>query len=279
MDPGALDGMLIAYRTALIQAGQQWLSAGQVVFAILAALQITKVGFDIAVARSTGDGAGVGELYDRLLVVSIAFGLLQMLMSGVGYWLGSIVVALANLGRMAGVFAAPPGPSETLDVGIQIAFNTLDFSDVPVTLGSIGPLLLALAAQVAALGAFTAVAALLVYAWVRAFAALFSAPLILALGASQWTARFAENHLTTILEAGLRLFYTYAMYAIGMNVMLDLASDIRAAPGTARTQQVVVVAAVVWVFAYITATLPRDLAGRITASSSWGLAESLRGRD
>lgn len=256
------------YRTT----AQGWLGSMQAVarrlFVVLAGLEVTISAFFWTVRRESLD-----EIAGKFLVKFILLSFVLLLITGAGVWLKPIVNGLAAAGQSAGVVPPPATPSEVMNLGSYIAFSVVSTDGMPISPSSFAALFFALFARFVVFISFAAVAVLLVLAWVEAYIGLAGGVLFLGLGGFRVTAQYAENYLNYLVYLGIRLFAIYLLLTIGTTIVNSfIPPTLKAATPDIQGQ----VAVIALIFAVLTVRIPGNMASRIAAGGSFGLANALR---
>lgn len=261
-----LDDTQESYRTSV----RSWLgpisAQARRLFVMLAGIELTVSGIIYALRRDSLD-----EIASKFLLKFIVLSAVLMLITSAGYWLPSIVNGLAEAGQVAGVSAV--GPSGIVDLGLNIAWEKIDTSGLPLTLSALETSLYALASRLVITGAFIVVAVMVVLTWVEAYVALAGGVLFLGFGGNRMTAQFAENYLAFLFYIGTRLFVLYLLLGIGVTT---IQAQLGSMPPAMEPTQMGELLATSVIFAVLTTRIPLNMAARISGSASFGIAGALR---
>lgn len=267
--PGVLDTVKDQY----LAQTRTWLgpisSIARRLFIALALIEFTVSGFLWLVRKDD-----LTEIAQKLMLKVILTSFCLMLITGARVWLPPIVNSFAVAGRSAGVVAVPAGPSEIIDLGIQLSLWTIDTTGLPLTPEAFITAGFALASRLVVFGAFLWTAAMLLLAWVESYVALAGGVLFLGFAGFRATAGFAENYLNYLVFLGVRLFLFYLVLGVGTQVIM---TTVRALPPSMSPRQMADVLAMSVVFALLCIRVPSSAASRVASGAQLGIGAAHRG--
>ena len=166
-----LDNTQDAYRTTT----RAWLGPisriARRLFVSLAVIEVTISALVWMLRRDSLD-----EMASRFLLKFLLLSFVLMLITGAGYWTPAIVNSLSMAGRATGVVPVPAEPSEIVDIGASIAFYNINTTGIGLSPADFVTAAFALVSRLVVVGAFLAVAAQVVLAWVESYVALLTRP-------------------------------------------------------------------------------------------------------
>ena len=272
-DAGAQRAILDNTQDAYRATSRAWLgpisAIARRLFVSLAAIEVTISALFYVLRRDSLD-----EVAGKFLVKFIVLSAVLMCITSAGYWLPPIVNGFARAGQVGGGAGFAVGPSGIVDMGLNIALYKIDTTGLPLSFASLETALYALASRLVILGSFLVVAVMVLLTWVEAYVALAGGVLFLGLGGFRATAQYAENYLGFLVYIGVRLFLLYLLLGIGVSM---ITTQIAGMPPAMRPEQMGELLAISVTFAAITTIVPRNMASRIAGTSSFGIAQALRG--
>lgn len=267
--PGVLDNVRDQYLTQT----RAWLGPisgiARRLFIGLAMIEFTISGFLWLVRKDD-----LTEIAQKLMLKVILTSFCLMLITGARVWLPPLVNSFAAAGQSAGVVPIPAGPSEIIDLGVQLAFWTIDTTGLPLTPEAFITAGFALLSRVVIFGAFLWTAAMLLLAWVESYVALAGGVLFLGFAGFRATAGFAENYLNYLVFLGVRLFLFYLVLGVGTSVIM---TTVRALPPSMNPRQMADVLAMSVVFALLCIRVPSSAASRVASGAQLGIGAAHRG--
>jgi type IV secretion system protein TrbL len=237
-------------------------------FVTLATLEVVVSGLMYALRRDSLD-----EVAAKFLFKFVILSFVLLLITGAGVWLAPLVNSFSAAGRAAGAIPVPVSPSEVMDLGIRIAFTNLDTSGLPLSIESAMAMLYFLAARIVVIVALTAVACLLVLAWLESYVALAGGVLFLGFGGFRATAQYAENYLNYLFYLGIRLFAMYLLLTAGTAI---ISTYIPPATVATSMEEQAVLTAICVIFAVLVLRIPGNMASRAASGGQFGIAQALR---
>jgi len=274
--PGPDSPAMGAIADAYALASQSWLTRllpiAQRTFVVLAGIEVALSGAIYGLRRGSLD-----DLWGRLVIKFGVLSFLFTLITAFPFWIPMIVQGFAAAGEQAIGATGVVNPSDVMDIGVYIAGRLLTALDGLGLLANPATLLLSIVGAVIVLLAYMAIAAQLIMMWVESYIVLTGGVIFLGFAALRTTAGYAEGYLNYVVTVGVRIFLLYLVVAVGYEqselwVALLRVNTVWGVYGTAAWQ---VIGGVV-VFAALALRLPNTIAGRITASPSFGIAAALR---
>ena len=195
----------------------QWAAAIQPyayeIFFALAGLELAMFGWYLW-QHHHGDLSGaIIATTGKVLTISL---FLTLLMNG-GAWMGAIINGFTDVGK--GATGLPGlGPSTIVSQGLKIGRHSLERSGKTGTAHARCSGLALVACGVIICLSFLAIALEFILCKVMAAITLSAGLLMLAFGASRWTATFVERYFSLAFSIGLRLLVLYLMVGAGWSL-------------------------------------------------------------
>jgi type IV secretion system protein TrbL len=268
-DAPVFNGIRDAYRFASGNWRARLVPIAQRIFMLLAALEFTVSGIVWMLKRESLD-----ELAAKFLLKFTLIAFLLTLITSFTVWVPPIINGFA----VAGQYAAGRGaasPSGVVELGRATAMGILHALSLTVLAKDPAMVLFAAASAVIVALAYIAIAAQLALVMIESYIVVLGGGVaFLGFASSRWTASLADNLLLYAVHVGVRMFLLYLITGVGVDVARSWLPLIQSPDFLGNGILQVTGGAVI--FALITVRVPNTVAGRLSGSNAFGIAQALR---
>ena len=266
-----LDGIANQYRDASRLWRPRLIPIAQQLFMLLASIEFAVSGLVWALRHDRLD-----DIAAKFLLKFTLTAFLLALITGFTFWIPPIVNGFAAAGERAIGSSGTVSPSGIIDIGRETSLSILSALDVGVMLTNPAMAIYgAIAAFVVAL-AYTAIAAQLVLVLVESYVVLGGGVLFLGFAAFRGTAGFAENLIAYTFGIGIKIFLLYLIVGLGSQIARSWIPLIQSSSFFGPASPLFQVVGGSLIFAVLAIRVPNSVAGRLSGTSTFGIAHALR---
>lgn len=200
-----------------------------------------------------------GELFRHIMFTGFHY---WLLVNGAGFS-GLIISSLRQAAGEAIGGSSQIGPSDVIDIGLNIAGKALSNFSMLSPIDSLGYIIISAVILICLAIIAANLMIMLCSAWVMTYAGI----LFLGFGGSKWTSDMAVNYYKTVLGIGASLFTMTLLLGIGQSVMNDFAQAMSA---DAPMMEMMVCMVMAVVLMLLIDKLPGMMAGIVTGSIGGG---------
>lgn len=200
-----------------------------------------------------------GELFRHIMFTGFHY---WLLINGAGFS-GLIIASLRQAAGEATGGSSQIGPSDVIDIGLNIAGKALSNFSMLAPMDSLGYILISAVILICLAIIAANLMIMLCSAWVMTYAGI----LFLGFGGSKWTSDMAINYYKTVLGIGASLFTMTLLLGIGQSVMNDFAQAMSA---DAPMMEMLVCMVMAVVLMLLIDKLPAMIAGIATGAVGGG---------
>lgn len=266
----ALDNLLGAYNDVSSQWLGQLQPMAQVLFGILATLELAMSAALWLLRRNDGEGMLLA-LLRRFLLLGVCYTLLSFF----PLWVPRITQGFSHAGQSLS-HTTGLGPSSILDLGIDLA------GDILLAAGSAGFLtnpsgnIVGSLTGLIVLLAYVLIAAQLVVVIAESYIVLSTGIFFLAFSPSRLTAPIADRFLVYAFQVGIKLFFLYLLVAVAPKLSAGWIALVRQGSFPFDLRPFFEVLASALAYALLCWRIPNHIAAQLTSGASFGLVEALR---
>ncbi len=266
-----LDGIRSAYQVAAGGWRARLIPLAQRTFMLLAALEFCVSGLVWTLRRGSLD-----DLAAKFLLKFLLISFLLTLITSFTFWFPAILNGFAAAGEEV-IGRGTMSPDTIIAVGGSLVYSILQAISLTVLSRDILIGLFALFCSVAVAAAYIVVAIQVLVVMIESYVVVLGGGvLFLGFAASRWTAAFAEQMVAYAFYLGARIFLLYLFVGVGMDVTQGFVRLVSGTNVFAEPSPLLQVTGGALAFAYLVSRVPSDVARRLTARHSFGLANALR---
>lgn len=200
-----------------------------------------------------------GEIFRHVMFTGFHY---WLLVNGAGF-AGLIISSLRQAAGEATGGSSQIGPSDVIDIGLNIAGKALSNFSMLAPVDSLGYIIISAIILICLAIIAANLVIMLCSAWIMSYAGI----LFLGFGGSKWTSDMAINYYKTVLGIGASLFAMTLLLGIGQSVMNDFA---QAMSPDAPMMEMMVCMVMAVVLMLLIDKLPGMMAGIVTGSVGGG---------